>query len=147
MGSAQRGGLGGEGIASLPSYRSYITAAFKDEMSDAFVLEEAMFSLDGVAVCGLKGTRLHEIRAMQAFEGAIAPGEHEIDVELVFRGNGSGIFSYLKGYRFRARSSRAIEAARGERIQVLIEAQERGGPTTPLEERPMIVFGVWSARR
>jgi hypothetical protein len=81
------------------------------------------------------------------FDGAIPSGEHTLIVSLVYRGHGAGVFSYLKGYTFNVRSSQRIDAKPGEATTIRVAATERGGPTTPLEERPSIRYDVRSSRR
>jgi hypothetical protein len=50
------------------------------------------------------------------------------------------VFSYLKGYHFEARSSHSFTAVEGKTLTLQIVAYEKGGVTTPLEERPAVRF-------
>jgi hypothetical protein len=59
---------------------------------------------------------------------------------LEYRGHGYGIFSYLKGYRFRVRSNYSFTAPEGKAITIRVVGYEKGGPTAPLEERPAIRY-------
>ncbi len=61
-------------------------------------------------------------------------------MNLEYRGHGYGIFSYLKGYRFRVRSSYTFSAPEGKAITIRVVGYEKGGPTAPLEERPAIRY-------
>ena len=61
-------------------------------------------------------------------------------MNLEYRGNGYGIFSYLKGYRFKVRSSYSFTAPEGRMVALRVIAYEKGGPTAPLEERPAIRY-------
>jgi hypothetical protein len=61
-------------------------------------------------------------------------------VNLEYRGHGYGIFSYLKGYRFRVRSNYSFSAPEGKAITIRVVGYEKGGPTAPLEERPAIRY-------
>ena len=70
------------------------------------------------------------------------PGDHSLTTNLEYRGHGYGIFSYLKGYRFRVRSSHTFSAPEGRRVSVRVVAYEKGGPTAPLEERPAVRYVV-----
>jgi hypothetical protein len=75
----------------------------------------------------------------EVYNGSIVPGDHNITVNLEYRGNGYGIFSYLKGYRFRVRSSYTFNAPEG-RGDDPRGRYEKGGPTAPLEERPAVRY-------
>ncbi|MEO8800268.1 MAG: hypothetical protein ABI551_20415, partial [Polyangiaceae bacterium] len=49
-----------------------------------------------------------------------------------------GVFTYLRGYKFEVKSSHSFTATEGKTIQVIATALEKGGVTTPLEQRPSI---------
>ncbi|MEM9691107.1 MAG: hypothetical protein AAGA56_01055, partial [Myxococcota bacterium] len=56
------------------------------------------------------------------------------------QGNGYGVFSYLRGYRFEVRSSHSFTAVEGKTTRLRILAYEKGGVTTPIEERPAVRY-------
>jgi hypothetical protein len=83
---------------------------------------------------------LSEKTEFDVYNGSIVPGEHTLTVNLEYRGHGYGIFSYLKGYRFKVRSSSSFSAPEGKAVNVRVVAYEKGGPTAPLEERPAVRY-------
>jgi hypothetical protein len=115
----------------------------RNEMGSSFKLVRAVFALDGAPVFSRAdedGEGLNDSDEIELFNGSIVPGEHTLSVNLEYRGHGYGIFSYLKGYHFMVRSSHAFTAAEGKMIQLRVVAYEKGGPTTPLEERPDVRY-------
>jgi len=68
------------------------------------------------------------------------PGEHTLSIILQYRGHGYGIFSYLKGYSFKTRSSRTFSVNEGKAIKLQVVGYEKGGVTTPLEQRPGVRY-------
>ncbi|MCA9583231.1 MAG: dihydrolipoamide acetyltransferase, partial [Myxococcales bacterium] len=74
------------------------------------------------------------------YNGSIVPGEHTLTVNLEYRGHGHGVFTYLKGYRFKVRSNYSFNAPEGRSVTVKVVGYEKGGPTAPLEERPAIRY-------
>ena len=72
--------------------------------------------------------------------GSIVPGEHTLNVSLEYQGHGAGIFTYLKGYRFKVRSNYTFTAAEGKSVSIRVVGFEKGGPTAPLEERPAVRY-------
>ena len=44
------------------------------------------------------------------------PGDHTIQVALTFQGNGYGVFSYLRGYKFEVKSSHSFTAVEGKAL-------------------------------
>jgi hypothetical protein len=61
-----------------------------------------------------------------------------VQVALNFQGNGYGVFTYLRGYKFEVKSSHSFTAVEGKTMTLLATSLEKGGVTTPLEQRPAI---------
>ena len=115
---------------------------FRNEMGGSFRLTKATFLLDGGPIFNKsdEGGNLAEREVIDLFDGPVMPGDHTLSVVLHFRGHGYGIFSYLKGYRFKTRSSRTFTVGEGKAVRLEVIAFEKGGPTTPLEERPAVRY-------
>jgi hypothetical protein len=63
-----------------------------------------------------------------------------LQVLVNLRGHGYGVFSYLRGYKFEVKSSHAFTITEGKTIQLEAVAWEKGGVTTPLEQRPALRY-------
>jgi hypothetical protein len=50
------------------------------------------------------------------------------------------VFSYLRGYKFEVKSSHAFTVTEGKAIELEVIAWEKGGVTTPLEQRPAVRY-------
>ena len=102
---------------------------FKNEMSSAFRLTKLLVVLDGA----VQANKLDETGALSdqpmipVFAGAIPPGDHALSVLEHLQGNGYGVFSYLKGYKFEVRSSHSFTATEGKTITLSIIAYEKLG--------------------
>ncbi|MBL8601099.1 MAG: hypothetical protein JNK72_04165 [Myxococcales bacterium] len=113
-----------------------------NEMSSTFRLVRATYSLDGATVA----TRVDENGSLAdqqnfaVYNGRVASGEHTLTVNLEYQGNGYGIFSYLRGYTFRARSVQNVQVPEGRALRLTVQGYERGGATTAIEERPAIRY-------
>jgi hypothetical protein len=59
-----------------------------------------------------------------------------VQAVLQFQGNGYGVFTYLRGYKFDVRNAHSFTVVEGKSIVVTGTALEKGGVTTPLEQRP-----------
>lgn len=115
---------------------------FKNDLSDAFRVTRALFVLDGAVQYNKtdQSGALSEQNEIPIFNGSIPPGDHTLQVLLNLQGNGYGVFSYLRGYRFEVRGSHSFSAVEGKTMQVDAIAYEKGSVTTPLEERPAIRY-------
>jgi hypothetical protein len=113
---------------------------FKNEMSSAFLLTRALFVVDGQVQYSRQDDSgaLAEQKDIPIYSGSMPAGDHTINVALTFQGNGYGVFSYLRGYKFEVKSSHAYTAADGKAMSIVAIAFEKGGVTTPLEQRPAI---------
>jgi hypothetical protein len=113
---------------------------FKNEMSSAFLLTRALFVIDNQVQYNRQDDSgaLADQKDIPIYSGSVPPGDHTIQVALTFQGNGYGVFSYLRGYKFEVKSSHSFTAVEGKTITIRATAFEKGGVTTPLEQRPTI---------
>jgi hypothetical protein len=115
---------------------------FKNDMSSAFRLTRALFVLDGA----VQYNKADDTGALASqpeipiFSGSIPPGDHTLQVLVQLRGHGYGVFSYLRGYKFEVKSSHAFTVTEGKTIELEAIAWEKGGVTTPLEQRPAVRY-------
>jgi hypothetical protein len=114
----------------------------ENRMSSSYRLVKAVYALDGARIFSKADEEgsLGDQQQFEVYNGSIVPGEHNVTVNLEYRGNGYGIFSYLKGYRFRVRSSHSFSVPEGRTITIHATGYEKGGPTAPLEERPAVQY-------
>jgi hypothetical protein len=114
----------------------------ENKMTGSYKLVKAVYALDGAPILNRADEEggLSEREEFDVYNGSIVPGEHTLTVNLEYRGHGYGIFSYLKGYRFKVRSSYSFSAPEGKAVNLRVVAYEKGGPTAPLEERPAIRY-------
>jgi hypothetical protein len=113
---------------------------FENQMSSAFQLTRAIFVIDGQVQYNRQDDTgaLADQKDIPIFTGTMPPGDHTIQVSLTFQGNGYGVFSYLRGYKFEVKSSHAFTSVEGKSMSVTAMAFEKGGVTTPLDQRPAI---------
>lgn len=114
----------------------------ENRMSNSFRLVRAVYALDGAPIYNKADEEgdLGDREEFDVYNGSIVPGEHTLTVNLEYRGDGRGVFTYLKGYRFKVRSSHTFTAPEGKSVSIRVVGFERGGPTAPLEERPAVRF-------
>jgi hypothetical protein len=116
----------------------------RNEMGSSFTLEQVSYALDGAPLFNKTDAtgELDEQEEIELFNGSIVPGNHNLSVYLLYRGNGYGVFSYLKGYSFKIKSSHAFTAEEGKVTNIKVVAYERGGFTTDLKDRPAVRYDM-----
>jgi hypothetical protein len=114
----------------------------ENKMGNSYRLVSIVYALDGAPIFNKADEEgsLGEQDEFDVYNGSIVPGEHTLTVKLEYRGHGYGIFSYLKGYRFKVSSSHTFTAPEGKSLTLNVVGYEKGGPTAPLEERPAVRF-------
>lgn len=116
----------------------------KNEMGSSFRLVKAAYALDGVQIYSKsdESGRLAEMSEFEIYNGAIQPGSHTLTVVLQYQGNGFGVFSYLKGYKFTAKSSQSFVAAESKTTVITVVGYEKGNLTTQLADKPAVDFRI-----
>ncbi|HYI01166.1 dihydrolipoamide acetyltransferase [Hyalangium sp.] len=120
----------------------------KNEMGNSFVLESVAYALDGAPIFTKvnQDGDLDKREEFEIFNGRIVPGQHQIAVRFVYRGNGYGVFSYLEGYKFRVQSSYTFNAEATKVTTVRVVGFEKGGITTDLKDRPSVRYDIEVSR-
>jgi hypothetical protein len=116
----------------------------KNEMGSSFRLVKAAYALDGVQIYSKSDDtgRLAEMNEFDIYNGAIQPGSHTLSVALQYQGNGFGVFSYLKGYKFNVKSSHTFVAGESKTTNITVVGYEKGNITTQLSDKPAVDFRV-----
>jgi hypothetical protein len=122
--------------------RAYIR--HKNEMGSSFRLIKAAYALDGVQILSKADDsgRLADMQEFDIYNGAIQPGSHTLSVALTYQGNGFGVFSYLKGYKFNVKSSHTFVAGESKTTNITVVGFEKGNITTQLSDKPAVDFRV-----
>jgi len=117
---------------------------FRNEMGSSFRLVKAAYALDGVQIYAKSDDTgaLAEMTDFDVYNGAIQPGSHTLSVALTYQGNGFGVFSYLKGYKFNVKSSHTFVAGDSKTTNITVVGYEKGNITTQLSDKPAVDFRV-----
>ena len=113
---------------------------FENEMSSAFRAHARPLRhrrAGPVQPAGRHAARSPTRRTSRSTTGRCRPGDHTIQVALTFQGNGYGVFSYLRGLQVRGEVEPLLHRGRGQDAHASRPRRfEKGGVTTPLEQRP-----------
>jgi hypothetical protein len=115
-----------------------------NKMGGSFKVIRILYSLDGTEIYSKSDDtgKLDEQKNIEVLSGPISPGNHTLSVMIVYRGNGFGVFEYLKNYKFTVRSSHTFTVSEGKLTDITVVGFEKGGATTPMEKRPALDFKV-----
>ncbi|MEK6608949.1 MAG: dihydrolipoamide acetyltransferase, partial [Myxococcota bacterium] len=115
-----------------------------NDMGSSFRLIKAIYAIDGAQIFAKSDETgaLAERSGFEVFNGSIVPGNHTVNVLLVYQGHGYGIFSYLKDYKFTVRGTHTFMASEGKQTVLKVVGYEKGNITTDLGDRPAVDFRV-----
>jgi hypothetical protein len=122
-----------EGGAGSP-----VRVQFRDEMG-SFSLIAASIGMDDALVFESVDPNLLGEDELPIYEGRLPPGRHIVSVMLRYAGDGKGVFSYLKDYRFNIKSRCKVDTA-GSDTAIVVSGIEKGNMTTPIEDRPGVRY-------
>lgn len=123
---------------------SRLMLVHRNEMGGAFKLVAVQYALDSQPIfkkVDVDGD-LDSLEQKEIYNANIVPGNHNIAVQMVYQGQGFGFFSYVKGYRFKVKSSYTFTAEEGKITRIDVVGFERGGITTSLEDRPAVRYDI-----
>lgn len=114
----------------------------KNELSAVFTLKSVAYAMDGAPLYSDvdKGGSLSKREEFEIFNGRIVPGQHQLNVRMVYMGRGLGVFSYVDDYEFTVEGSITINADPGKVTTVKVVAHDTMNPTQQMKDRAAIRF-------
>ena len=127
---------------------SRATVWHENKLGRGYTVESIAYYLDGQGQFSKADPTggLDEMREFKVFEGAVPPGAHNVTVNMRLRGNGFGVFSYVKDYTFNVQSSHSFVAEEGRNCSVRVVSDERRGIGRSFTERPNVQFETTCTR-
>ncbi len=121
---------------------SRIMIAHRNRMSSQFRLTKVVISLDGAQIFARTDDTglLDSEDELIVYDSNIVPGPHSMTVELTYRGQGFGVFSYLNNYTFDSTASHSFTSPENGSLKLLSVGFEKGNLTTEMKDRPAIDF-------
>lgn len=117
-----------------------------NELGSSFVLERARYTLDGGILLDRvdENGSLSDLENLVLFDGRIEAGDHVLEVEVVCRGGGFGLFSYVESYRFRVTSRYVLKVREGRTNALEIVVFQRPDITLEPAKRLSIRYDFFS---
>jgi hypothetical protein len=116
----------------------WLSIVHHHKMGESFLLERLAYEVDGQRIFDEEGVAVQQ--PLEVLLKVLPAGEHDVRVLVRYRGNGHGVFQYLNKYKFRVRSKHTVTVVNQAHVRLSVMAIEKGGATTPLEQRPAVEF-------
>ena len=113
-----------------------------NKLKGSFVPVKMVVKIDGYPIYKSdKESELVSATSLEAFSASVLPENHRIDVEMIVRGKGFGIFTYMEAVKMLVKTTYYLNAPRGKEIKLYIIPYDRGS-FYKLQDRPKIKFEV-----
>ncbi len=119
---------------------SRVVLAHRNLMGSGFRLVKMIYVMDGAQIYARtdESGGLDSEDELVIYDGNLPPGPHNVTIELTYKGHGYGVFAYLSGYTFDARSSHSFTAPENGAVKLSSVGFERGNLTTEMKDRPFV---------
>ena len=119
---------------------SRVILAHRNLMGSGYKLVRIVYTLDGAQIYAKNdetgGLDSEDERII--LDGNLPPGPHNLQVKLVYKGHGYGVFSYLSSHTFTSNSAHSFTAPENGAIKIVSSGYEEGNLTTEMKDRPAI---------
>lgn len=125
----------------LDGSRKSLVIAFKNDLGKRFIVDSVTYKLNGEIIYQY----VSEDRALASsakntplkqFETKVVPGPYNLEVQVIYRGNDTGVFSYVKDYRITREDKMVIDVKKAN--QIVVSAYESGGVFADFKDRPQL---------
>ena len=125
----------------LDGTRKPFIIAFNNELGKRYLVDSVTYKLNGEIIYQF----VAEDRAVASsakstpekqFETKVVPGPYNFEVQVIYRGNDTGVFSYVKDYRITKEEKIAIDLKKTS--QITVNAFESGGVFADFKDRPQL---------
>jgi len=129
-----------DGLTAVRETNIPASVDLRSNLSKRFRLVEARVTMDGRELSHRLAASGKELDTQtRLYDGAVRPGRHMVQVNLVYEGRNTGPFTYLDDYKFRLESTVDFNFQEGNRpgaLEVLV--YEKSGATVPIEQKPLM---------
>jgi len=120
-----------------------LSIVHQHEVGGTFKLETLSYILDGFEIyAGVNSpeNNLDKLEEFPVYEGSLLPGDHLLVVDMIFRGRGYGIFSYLNQYLFKVKARYLFTVNEGDVVTLNVISYDEGSFLTSLKDRLKVRF-------
>ncbi|MGM0595844.1 MAG: hypothetical protein ACQES9_02295 [Myxococcota bacterium] len=121
-----------------------------NKMGGVFRMVRLRYFLDGKLIQSLsadnsKDKALLSKKKIKILTDHVSPGNKRLRVFITYKGNGYGVFQYVKNWKWEVHNTYTFTVDSGKMHLLEVIGKEKGGMTTPLNDRPVIKFKLKSS--
>jgi len=118
--------------------RTYADIVHRNELGGGYRLQSIRYVMDGRVLFEESPddpVRSRKLETVPLYRGAIAPGEHLIEVTARVRSGTFGVFSYAEAYKFEVQSKYVLDVREGRLNKLSVVFHQKPDVTLSAEER------------
>lgn len=125
----------------LDGSRKTLVISFKSDLGKRYLVDSVTYKLNGEIIYQYvaeerASASVEKNTPQKHFETKVVPGPYNFEAQVIYRGNDSGVFSYVKDYRITREEKMAIDVKRSN--QITVSAYEKGGVFEDFKDRPQL---------
>lgn len=115
---------------------------FKNTMGSRYAIDSVTYKIDGDTVYSFLLNDVQDLpieqRVPKNFDTKLVTGSHLFEVQVIYKGNDSGIFSYLRDYSVTKEEKLNINIDTSDSTKIEVTSYEKGWVFTDFKERPQL---------
>jgi hypothetical protein len=126
----------------LDGSRRSLIIDFDNKMTKRYIIDSITYKLNGdilyqyVADDSIEAGKKYDFK--KQFETKVVPGPYAFEAQVVYRGNDTGVFSYVKDYRITREQKVNIEVKKNKSTQLTVSTSENGSVLSDFKDRPQL---------
>jgi hypothetical protein len=126
----------------LDGSRRSLLIAFDNKMTKRYLVDSITYKLNGdiiyqyVVDDTVEAGKKYDYK--KQFETKVVPGPYTLEVQVVYRGNDTGVFSYVKDYRITREEKLGIDVKKNKSTEIHVSSSESGGILADFKDRPQL---------
>jgi hypothetical protein len=127
----------------LDGSRKSLVIAFKNDLGKRYIVDTVTYKLNDEIIYQYVSedrtvANSEKNSPLKDFETKVVPGPYTFEVQVIYRGNDSGVFSYVKDYRITREEKMSIDVKKAN--QITVSAFESGGVFADFKDRPQLTL-------
>lgn len=118
-----------------------LVISFNNDLGPRYMVDAVTYKLNGDIIYQFVSDDESDnakSKPKDKLEVKVVPGPYTFEVSIVYRGNDTGVFSYLKDYRITRQSKVALDVKKINATELTVNTFESGWVLTDFKDRPQV---------
>ncbi len=117
--------------------------SFKNTLGSRYIVDSVTYKLNGEVIYQFIADEQSDVKPelrspKNEIQTTVVPGPYSLEVLIVYRGNDTGVFSYLKDYRITRENRFKLDVKKVNETRVEVQTFESGSVFSDFKDRPQL---------